>query len=233
MNPMQLPLNLTLRKDATFKNFYPGDNGTLLTALDAFNNGQGEQFIYLWGPAGVGRTHLLQACCHFQQEIACFYLSLAMPGLSWEILQGLEHLQLVCLDDIEAVLGHPRWEEELLHFYNRAQAASVRMLVVGNHPPTQSNCQLPDLRSRLSWGWVFQVKPLSDQQKIQALQLRAQDRGLDLPDAVGHFLLHHYPRDMSALFELLDQLDQASFVSQHKLTIPFIKSVLNPLRESQ
>ena len=84
---------------------------------------------------------------------------------------------------------------------------------------------MPDLRSRLQWGPVFQLKPLSDEKKIIALQLRANQRGLVLPDNVAQYLLTHFPRDLFTLFERLDELDKASLAMQRRLTIPFIKSV--------
>lgn len=224
----QLPLHLSLREAATFDNFYPGDNLTLLNALNALISGEGEPIIYLWGPAGVGRTHLLQACCHAMHTsiTRVMYLSLATAELSPEILQDMETMQLVCIDDIDAILGHAAWEEALLHFYNRARDQSIRLVIAGNETPARLKIHLADLRSRLSWGLVFHVVGLSDEQKIKALQIHAHERGLELSNEVGHFLLRHYPRDMTALFALLDKLDQASLIEKRKLTVPFVKQVL-------
>jgi DnaA family protein len=87
--------------------------------------------------------------------------------------------------------------------------------------------QLPDLRSRLVWGPVFQLQVLPDAKKREALQLRAQLRGLELPENVADYLLSHYPRDLFGLFARLDQLDTAAMALQRKLTIPFIKTVFS------
>lgn len=102
----------------------------------------------------------------------------------------------------------------------------VRLLVSANMPPKQLSCVLPDLASRLSWGLVFQVQGLADTQKLSALQLRSQRRGLTLSDEVGKFLLHNYPRDMLQLFAILEKLDQASLAEQRRLTVPFVKKIL-------
>ena len=225
---IQLTLPVKLRSDTTFTNFYPGDNGHLITVLHELIAGMGEHFIYLWGKAGVGRTHLLQACCHAHsdQPHTVIYLPLNTPHLSPEILQGMETMHLVCLDDIDAVLGQRDWEEALLHFYNRARDNTVRLVVAGHHLPPQSPCQLADLRSRLSWGLTFQVKGLSDEQKLLALQMHATQRGLELSQEVGQFLLRHCSREMPLLFDVLNQLDEASLIEKHRLTIPFVKRVL-------
>ncbi|ACJ17566.1 DnaA regulatory inactivator Hda [Coxiella burnetii] len=225
----QLPLRVQLREETTFANFYGGNNITLLKALNELLEGKGESFIYLWGEPSVGRTHLLQACCHTMnnRSLEAMYLALKTPQLAPSILQGLESKPLICIDDIDAVLSQPDWEEALLHFYNRVRESQVKLVIAGNYVPPQLNCQLADLRSRLSWGLVFQVIGLTDAEKIKALQMRAHDRGFELSDEVGQFLLRHYPRDMSALFNLLDKLDQASLIAQRKLTVPFVKEVLN------
>lgn len=224
----QLTLPVNLRDDATFANFYPGDNIQLVRALTELLSGEGEQFIYLWGAPGVGRSHLLQACCHdfSDQQYSIIYLPLRASDLAPEILQGMETMRLVCLDDIDAVLGKPEWEEALLHFYNRSRDNGVKLIVAGNNLPTQLPCALADLRSRLSWGLVFQVLSLSDEQKLLALQMHARHRGMYLSREVGRFLLRHLPRNMTELFEVLNKLDHASLVAKKRLTIPFVKSVL-------
>ncbi len=225
MDYQQLALKMNLREETTFANFYEGNNQAVVAALKASLENRGEKFIYLSGPLSVGKTHLLQACCHFQESNA-MYLSLKTPELVPGVLQSLEKMPLVCLDDIEAIFGDAHWEEALLHFYNRARENRISLFVASVQMPTQSTCQLADLRSRLSWGLFFQVKPLTDTQKVMAIRLHAEDRGLEFPDEVGEFLLRHFPRDMSVLFDLLDRLDGASFISQRKLTVPFVKQVL-------
>src|SRR5690606_39817707 len=140
-------------------NFYASDNLPIIDALKSFiDNEEGERFIYLWGQPGVGRTHLLHACCHQMQQVhqAVMYLSLKSPELTPDVLQDMENLQLVCIDDIDTVLGNYEWEEALLHFYNRARDQRMRLLITGNDLPARLPCVLADLRSGLSWGVVFQ-----------------------------------------------------------------------------
>ena len=228
----QLIFNIRLDDTATFTNFYAGNNQALLFALQAMMSESGEAFIYCWGGAGVGRSHLLQASCHAlsEQGKTAVYLPLSrFSEFSPEILQGLEALFLVCLDDVESVLGNEQWELALFNFYNRARDQNTRLLISANKPPQQLNCHLPDLASRLAAGVVFQVLALTDEQKLAALQLRAKLRGFILTDPVGKFLLHHQPRDFPSLFTLLEKLDQASLIEQKKLTIPFLKSVLDSI----
>ncbi|MGA2654499.1 MAG: DnaA regulatory inactivator Hda [Gammaproteobacteria bacterium] len=225
---MQLALPLGLRDDATFNNFYEGVNTHCVNAVKMACLGKDHPFIYLWGQSGAGRSHLLQAACHLatQNNRSCVYLPLRTPGLSVSIFHDLEHVNLVCIDDVEAIAKNKSWEEGLFHLYNRIRDNGQTLLIAGAHPPQRLGLELPDLVSRLAWGVVFQLHLLSDEDKFAALALRSKLRGLVLTEDVGQFLLRRCPRDMTQLFSILDTLDKASLQAQRKLTIPFVKSVL-------
>lgn len=230
---LQLPLGLQLNDYATFSNFVAGANTIALQSVQACaavtRAGSGEPFLYLWGGEGSGRTHLLQSACHLasQQGSSVFYLPLLQAAeFSLEMLEGLECMTLLCIDDLQSIAGQPDWEQALFHLYNRVRDQGSRLIVTATATPSELGMQLPDLVSRLSWGTAFHLLPLEDEQKLQALQLRAQCRGFELPLESGRYLLRRYPRDMHALFSLLDRLDQASLVAQRRLTIPFIREVL-------
>lgn len=220
----QLTLNINLRDDATFENFYTGQNTILISALKAYPQ------VYLWGNSGLGKTHLLEAACHltYQQKCSAAYLSLKNhTDFSPEILEGLEFKTLVCLDDLDQVMRISHWEEALFHFYNRAFAQKTRLILSAALPPQQLDITLPDLKSRLSAGLIFQVASLSDEEKSSALQERARHRGLELSKEIASYLLTRYSRNMTELLNLLNLLDKVTLATQRKLTIPLIRSVLH------
>ncbi len=219
---MQLPLRIGLRDNATLANFYPGDNAVLIHTLQQTT----EPFIYVWGGAGSGKSHLLQALCHAETTAA--YLPLGeLRGFGPAVLDGLEAMSLVCVDDLQAVAADPGWEVALFHLYNRVREEGGRLVAAATLSPAALPVALPDLKSRLVWGPVFQLMPLDDAGKLAALQLRARARGLELSDEVGGYLLRRIPRDMHALFALLDRLDHASLAAQRRLTIPFVRDLLD------
>ncbi len=228
----QATLHVQLRDDATFANYIPGDNqhivAYLLDTLIGLAHDRittQHQFIYLWGAAGVGCSHLLQAACHHVD--ASVYLPLAdHHTLTPTVLTGLESLSLVCLDDIDAIVGMAAWEEALFHLYNRVRQVQGCLIVTATQSPRGLAANLPDLRSRLMWGTTFQLTELSDEQKCEALVLRANLRGMQLSMEVAHFLVRRLSRDMHTLFQQLTKLDHASLVAKHTLTLPFVKSVL-------
>ncbi len=226
----QLTLNIKLKDETTFANFIAGNNEVALKQLQNTNTETQEQCIYLWGKPGSGRTHLLQACCHkaAQQNLSVIYLPLKqLPELSPQILEDLEKIKLVCLDDLDNIVGNKLWEEAIFHTFNKLKAQNNRLVIAASAPPKNLNFVLADLKSRLSAAMIVQIQALNDTQKKTALRLRAKARGFELADQVCQYLLQHYSRDTSSIFAFLDRLDQASLTSQRKITIPFIKKVLS------
>ena len=225
----QLTLGLSLKDEATFDNFYSRKNSEIIAELKKTVSGQGERMIYLCGTRGQGLSHLLQACCHYahQLRLTSVYLPFANhASLNPEVLNGFETLSLVCLDDVHRVAGDAAWEEAIFHLYNRIQDKGGRLIIAAHDLPKSIHLQLPDLVSRLSWGIVYQLYPLDDEEKLSVLTMRANRRGISLPEEVGKYILTHCPRHMGTLFAALEALDKASLAAQRRLTIPFVKEVL-------
>lgn len=225
----QLALELRLRASARFTGYVAGPNAELLRQLHDSAIGEGEAFVLCWGASGSGKTHLLQACCHAatEHERTAAYLSLdeidAMPP---GVLEGWEQFDLVCLDDIEQIAARPEWEEAVFHLYNRVREQGGRLVVSAACAPAQLGLGLADLVSRLGWGVVYPIHALDDEQRREAMQLRASQKGCELPDDTAVYLLRRLPRELPGLFDTLDRLDEASLAAHRKLTVPFVKSVL-------
>ena len=230
MKHPQLPLGLALKDSARFESFFTGQNQEAVQSLQSAAAGRGETLIYIAGPAGTGKTHLLQAACHLaaEHQRTTGYLPLQeLLNLSVEIFQGLEQLDLVCLDDAQAVAGQDEWERGLFDLFNRLRDSGSTLLVAAAQRPDLAGFELPDLVSRLGWGVTYALKPLADDEVLAALAYRALGRGLELPEETASFLLKRIPRDLPSVFDLLDRLDEASMIEQRRLTIPFVKSVLD------
>ncbi len=225
----QLTLGLSLKDEATFDNFFAGKNSEIISELKKTAKGDGERFIYLCGTRGQGCSHLLQASCHYayQHKLTSVYLPLGnLAALSPEILNGLEALSLVCIDDLHAIAGVAEWEEAIFHLYNRIYDAGGHIIVAAHDLPKAINLTLADLVSRMSWGIVYRLHSLVDAEKLSVLTMRANQRGITLSEEVGKYILTHCPRHMGTLFAALDALDRASLAAQRRLTIPFVKEVL-------
>ncbi|HAF88131.1 MAG: DnaA regulatory inactivator Hda [Legionellaceae bacterium] len=226
----QLPLAFNATYQATLQDFNWQQNTLLQQQLIQALDNQSERLFYLWGPSGSGKSHILQACCQYLSEFnqTSIYLPLKLlTDCSPHVLEELEQQNLVAIDDIEAIALDRVWEEGLFHLYNRIKENDRTLLIVSGHnPPNLLPLKLADLRSRLSWGLVCQIKSLNDEAKIDVLQQKAHKKGLILTHAAALFLINRSPRDMGALVQLLDKLDAASLVAKRRITIPFIKDIL-------
>ena len=220
----QLTLGIHLRDDATFSNYFAGQNKQVVYNIQEHE----EPYSFLFGENGTGKSHLLQAACHEigQKGLPVVYLPLAENNLMPAMLDGLENMSLVALDDIDKVIGNEEWEHAIFNLYNRVREKKTTMIVSSSKPLASLKVKLADLKSRLSWGPIFQLIGLLDKEKQLALQQRAKNRGLNLEDDVVTYLLKRSPRDMNSLFTLFEKLDKASMVEKRKLTIPFIKNYL-------
>jgi len=224
----QLPLGFEASEVFTFDSFVAGENAVAAALAGQSARGEGEKQLYFWGEAGLGKSHLLQACCNLaakNHRTVCYLTQAEICGQSTEMFDGLEQVDLICLDDIETWLRDDVWETALFDLINRVRESGCFLILASAHPPEEVFVTLPDLRSRLSWGPVFQLQNLSDEHKYQALRYRAQQNGLELPENVADYLMQRYPRDMFGLFERLSVLDKASMAMQRRLTIPLVKSV--------
>ena len=224
----QLPLGFEPGELYTFESFVSGNNevATGLAQQTALN--KGEKQLYFWGDLARGKSHLLQACCNLaakNQQTVCYLTQAEIKNQSTAMFDGLEQLQLICLDDIDSWLIDAAWETALFDLINRVRENNNRLIMASLHPPEEAFVKLLDLRSRLSWGPVFQLQELADKEKFQALHYRAKQSGLELPENVADYLMQRYPRDMFGLFERLAVLDKASMAMQRRLTIPLVKSV--------
>ena len=236
MNNPQLPLGLALRDGARFDGFFPGPNREAVDSLRLAAEGQGELLVFIAGPAGMGKTHLLQAACQHasgKRRISTYLPMQQLSGMAPDVLEGLEQMDLVCLDDVQLLAGQDAWERALFDLFNRLREAGGTLLVAGERRPDLTGFGLPDLVSRLGWGVTYVLRPLADTDMLAALSCRAAGRGLELPEETASFLLKRIPRDPATVFDLLDRLDKASMIEQRRLTVPFVKSVLADMPASQ
>jgi DnaA family protein len=223
----QLPLSVRLRDSARFDSFVTGSNREAVGRL-AGRVGANSRVTWIWGRRGTGKTHLLQAACAAAAERgeAASYLDPA-SGAQPDWLEGCETLDLVTIDSLESVAGDVRWNAAIFRLHTLMQDTATRLCVASGPPPAGIEFALPDLRSRLLAGAVYQLQELDDEGQAEALQRRAERRGLELSGDGARYLLHRLPRDMHALCAALDRLDEAALAAQRRLTVPFLRQALD------
>jgi DnaA family protein len=199
----QLLLDIQPAPAPSLENFVPGSNVEALYSLLQAATGKGEpRFIYLWGTGGSGKSHLLQACADLAKE------------------HGIE---LVTADDVQK--RDDVSQIDLFNTYNRLRESGGVLIASGEAAPMQMGLR-DDLATRLSWGLVYQLHPLSDEEKAQALIAHAAERGMKLPDEVLDYCLRHLRRDLRTLMATLDALDKWSLTAKRPVTLPLLRQLL-------
>ena len=225
----QLPLGFERHDIYTFDSYIAGSNREPADALQGIASGSGHGNIYLWAGRGAGKSHLLQAACNLaaQSGRACAYIPLRqVDDFTPDLFLSLEALSLVCLDDVDELAGRDDWELALFDLFNRLKDTETPLVMSAGRSPKGSLIRLPDLKSRLSWGLCYHLQPLDESENIAALKQRARERGFDLSDQVVDYLIKRVERDTRNLFHWLDRLDRRSLEAQRKLTVDFVREIL-------
>lgn len=229
---VQIPLSFQHFDHYELKHYRPGENRHVLEHLDESITAGRPTVTYLWGERGTGKSHLLQALC---TRIAAdggrgAYIPLGQrENLAPELLEGLEQLDLICIDDLEEVAGDNGWERALFNLFNRIRENGRSLILAAAMSPKGLPVILPDLQSRLQSAIIFHLQPLDEEERVAALKQRAGLRGIELTDEVTAYIVRRVPRDMHSLFALLDRLDQASLEAKRKITIPFVRDLLESM----
>jgi DnaA family protein len=199
----QLLLDIQPAPAPTLDNYVTGRNAEALYSLRQTATGRGEvRFIYLWGAGGSGKSHLLAACAGLARE---------------------HGVAMVTADDVHQYPGEA--QIALFNTYNRLRESGGVLVAAGDAAPMQMALR-DDLATRLSWGLVYQLQPLSDEEKAQALSAHAAERGMKLPEEVVDYCLRHLRRDLRTLMATLDALDEWSLTAKRPVTLPLLRQLL-------
>jgi len=223
----QLPLHLRFPPEQRLDTFVGMEHVPALMA--GFASGIGPAAVYVTGPPGSGKTHLLLAACAHARQLRrdAVYLPLAAAaGQLPRALDGLERADLVALDGLHAVIGQCADELALFDLHNRLRDAGKQVCYSANAAPDAWPALLPDLRSRLNHCARITLPVLDDAGRADVLRRRAAARGLQMEPGAIDWLLRRHSRGLTDLLTLIDRLDRASLAEQRRVTIPFLRRYL-------
>lgn len=225
----QFPLDLRWPPHQRLDAFWPGANVATLQGVADLARG-GNAWLYLHGAAGTGKSHLLIGGCRAAIEAnrPARYVSLAqLPAPRADAIAAVDPEGLLAVDDVQAIAGEREAERALFDLYNRAKAASARMLFAATAAPAELGIALPDLVSRLAMCTQYTLRPLDDAGRRAMLRVLAGRLGLRLDDEVLDWWFARQPRDPASLVALLQRVDRASLAAQRRVTIPFLRELLD------
>lgn len=223
MTLQQLLLDIRPEAPTTLDNFIVGDNAELLARLGMLAAPANVDQIYLWGPPGSGRSHLLRGVrerAQAQQRPVSFSAGLQL-GAEPQLSPGM----LMIIDDVDDL--NELAQISLFRIFNAARQNGLALLLSGSAPPLRLKATLrEDLRTRIGSTLIYEVRPLSDAEKAAALRSHGISRGMRIDDALIDYLLHHGRRDLPSLLAVLDVLDQTSLEKQRPVTLPLLREIL-------
>lgn len=215
----QLPLAIGVDSTRSFESFVTGQNGLAVAHLQQVVNQATP--VFLWGASGTGKSHLLQAlAAQVQQEGGRVSWFDPMQSLPWTFD---ESAVLIVLDDCDRFNAYQ--QHAAFSLFVEATTHAIPVVGAGRVPPVDLALR-EDLRTRLGWGHVFAVAPLTETEIRAALRREADRRGLFLSDEVMDYLLTRFARDLKHLMTLLDRLDEFSLAHKRALTVPLLKQML-------
>ncbi len=219
------------RLDADFDSFFASEKlGFAKTSLERGVREHSSDCIYLAGAEGSGKSHLLQAACNLAIELGRSAIYLPLRELKnfppEQVLEGVVSIDVVAIDDIDAIVGVADWQEALFHLYNQRFAAGRSLYFAANKPARLLGLELADLQSRLAACLAFQLTEMDDDEKVAFLQFLSNRRGMELNLACANYIIQRYSRSNSDIIKVLEQLDQATLIAKRKITVPFIKELL-------
>ncbi len=220
--PQQLTLDIRPEQHPTLENFIAGANAELVARLRALAQPKAYDAVYLWGPPGCGRTHLLRATRAAADAAGRRVVLIAGEEAGAELPSPPGGLVIV--DDVDRL--DDAAQVALFRAFNSARLTGLALLLAGSAPPLELKLR-EDLRTRIGAAIVYQVRPLSDEEKAATLQSQARGRGLRMDDEVIGYMLRHTARDLPSLMAVLDALDQASLERKRPVTVPLLKEMLN------
>lgn len=231
----QTVLPISQFDEFTLEQFIGDNNSVLVDELNLLaSRRRAKSIMYIWGAAGVGKTHLLNAVCKNARELGRpgLYLNLQQLQIDgaeadfFSDLLAMESGVFVGIDNLDQMQSDGALEQIVFKIYESVLAKQGDLLIAGSLPIREMGVELPDLKSRLALGGEYRIEEMQDQDKKSALQKRAHSRGFALDDSVMEYILSRFSRDTHSLFSLLDKLDDASLKDHRKVTIPFIRSII-------
>ena len=228
MSVGQLSLAVQLDDFAVFESFFPARNQEIYQLLSELD-GSSDRFdgFWLWGETASGKSHLLQAVSDNMVN-NCVYIPMKeLISHDPHVIQDLSSRNVVCIDDIDLCAGKREWELAIFNLCNQLLDRKLSLVASSSSKVFNSGFILNDLQSRLSILPSYKIQHLNDEESKNALRLRAKFRGIEISDEVLDYILKRVNRDMTSLYEILDLLDNASLIAKRKLSIPFVKEVIN------
>lgn len=237
---------ILLNSDYTFDTFVLGPCNRLphaaaLSIVDSPAMAYNPLFIY--GSAGLGKTHLLQATCHAllkkREDIKILYLSCEtfvnhfISSIEKGDLENFRYkyrfVDVLLVDDIHFLANKERTQEEFFHTFNTLYNSRKQIILSSDSPPKEIPTLEDRLVSRFKWGLVTQIDPPSYETRVAILHKKAKLRKIDLPDDVAHFIGANIDTNIRELEGALIKVVSLSSLENRKIDLALCREALKDI----
>ena len=219
----QIPINFSFCNEKTLDNYIAGDNKHLINALKTFAKGNHGQLIYLFGKKSTGKSHLCEAVFNIIEDTKTLINQDNFSILTDIDIQNINYL---IIDDFDIILEKGNNEDTLFYYINEFILSKKSLLISSTKSTTQLTFTKKDLKSRLTSNLIFNIREISDNRKVEVLKNITEDIGWRIEENVCQYIMNHYQRDLFFLCNVLKSLDKSSLALKKRVTIPFVKSII-------
>jgi DnaA family protein len=212
LNKDQIPINFSFIADKSFDNFVIGKNSIAIELLKDLTISDRTNIVFIRGNHSSGKTHL---CLAVNNSTTKNIFILNRKKISSISFQDILKYDSLIIDDIDFLITNITYEENIFALINEFILMKKSI-----------NFTIPDLASRLKWDQILEIPELNDDDKIKVLQKNAYERGWNLTPKVCDYIMNHYKRDLYFLCNCVKFIDETSLSLKKKITIPFIKKII-------
>ena len=227
-NPRQLALQIQINERASLDNFFISKNNNkaiqiLKNILERSNNGAQ---IFIDDLGSNGKSYLLQAICNdfSNSNNSTIYIPMQKAiNLEPSILEGINELNLICLDDIDLISNQRDWELALFNLINECYEKDCFLLLSGSIDKLEV---IPDLISRIKKMEILRLKAIDDDELLRATQSISKNLNIEISDKNMNYLINNSRRDIKTVFGTLSQLEKESLERKKSIGLNLIKEVI-------
>ena len=227
-NPRQLALQIQINERASLDNFFISKNNNkaiqiLKNILERSNNGAQ---IFIDDLGSNGKSYLLQAICNdfSNSNNSTIYIPMQKAiNLEPSILEGINDLNLICLDDIDLISNQRDWELALFNLINECYEKDCFLLLSGSIDKLEV---IPDLISRIKKMEILRLKAIDDDELLRATQSISKNLNIEISDKNMNYLINNSRRDIKTVFRTLSQLEKKSLERKKSIGLNLIKEVI-------